>query len=155
MFWSKEPTKADLQQHKKLRIFGHSYIIRKINPLIDFKDGNIPQIFTSFVSRRKAEDKTPSESELNKRVYDMRSVVLAGLVSPEISKESGITLDDIFRDIEVATRLYIAIIEHSLNRFRGIKGFFFSIRTRLLLLIASQKGMESSLQKSPLMEVQA
>lgn len=154
MFWSKEPTKADLQQHKRLKIYGHSYVIRKVNPLIDFKDGNVPQIFTSFVSRRKIEEKPPTESELNKRVEDMRSVVKAGLVSPELSKD-GITIDDIFRDMDVAAKLYVAIIEHSLNRFRGLRGFFLSMRIKLLLLIASQKGTASGQATLPSAEMQA
>jgi hypothetical protein len=155
MFWNKTPSKADLQQHKRIGIFGHSYVIRKVNPLLDFKDGNIPQIFTSFVSRRKVEAKAPTDDDLKSRVDDMKTVVLAGLVSPEISKESGITIDDIFMDMEVGSRLYLAILEHSLNRFRGLRGFFFSVRFRYALSTALRNGTDSALQTSPLMEKQA
>jgi hypothetical protein len=154
MFWNKTPSKADLQQHKRIKIHGHVYVIRKLNPLLDFKDGNVPQIFTNFVTRRKTEEKKPVGGEERKRIEDMKAVIQAGLVSPEISKD-GITVEDMFRDMEVAASLYLSIIEHSLNHFRGLRGFFFSVRFRYALLTASQDGTGNDHQTSPLTQAPA
>jgi len=78
--------------------------------------------------------------------------VQAGLVKPELvpvgkgdqrGKEDGITVDDIFRDEDLAIKLYIEILAHSLNRFKGMRGLFFSIRIKHLLSTEWRKSMEN------------
>ena len=142
-----KPTKASLQEHKKISVGGSKFIIRKINPLADFNVNHMPQIFSSFQSRRRPED--PSISQQQRALIDMKAVVEAGLVSPELvpvskSKE-GITVDDIFRDSEIGMALYWEIIIHALNRFKGIRGIFFSAKMRRQL----QMLLQDAITKDP------
>lgn len=134
-------TKEELQGHKRITICGSKFTIRKINPIIDFDLEHIPQIFSSFQSARKTEKTAYSESSL---MQQMHRVVEAGLVDPPLvpvgkgdkrGKESGITVEDIFRDEEVGCKLFSEIMIHSLNRFRGMKKVFFSAKIRLEFFI--------------------
>lgn len=143
------PTKAALECHKKLRINGWDFVIKKINPLIDFKDGNMPQIFTSFVSKRNAEKPVLHQATITKLEDQMKSVIEAGLVSPKLSPrgtKNEITVDDLFRDQTTMGKLYLEIFMHSLNSFKGLKGFFMSLRIRYLLYILSRKNTGNFLQ---------
>lgn len=142
--------KSKLQGHRIVRVFGSRYVIRKINPLLDFPYDKVPQIFSSFYSKRPKVDTSPHPANIQKTLDDMKSIVAVGIVKPELipmgkgekrGKEDGITVDDLFVDIELGSKLYLEIIAHSLNRFRGLKGLFFSIKIRQLLFTEWQKNM--------------
>jgi len=145
-------TKQELQGHKKIKICGMKFIIKRINPLLDFESANIPQIFTTFISRRKTEA-LPDERKL---LNQMIPIIEAGVVSPELieigigekaGKEDGITAKDLFSNPEMGSKLFQEIMFHSLNRFSGIKGVFFSIKIRLSFYIDYLKNMENYRQK--------
>ena len=141
MFWRK-PSKEKLRQYKTVKFAGMRFVIRKLNPIVDFSQGKMPQIFTSFISKRKPEGNQPiSESILRKNQEDMKAVIQAGLIEPKFSDE-GINIDDILADSVLALKLYTEIIVHSLNVFRGLKGLFFSRKTKRLFYSEWQKNMD-------------
>ena len=143
--------KEKLQGHKTVKVFGARYVIRKINPLLDFSYDTMPQIFSSHISKRPVVDTTPHIAQLQKALKEMKLIVQTALVDPVLipvgkgekyRKEDGITVDDMFVDAELGSRLYLEIIAHSLNRFKGIKGFFFTMRIRHSLLTEWRKSMD-------------
>jgi len=146
--------KAKIQGWKRIVINGMSFVIRKINPLIDLPSDKIPQIFTEFQSRRPVDpNKIPTQQEIIRIQNDMKIIICAGVVSPHLvkteegdkhGKEDGLTVEDLFRDPSMGYKLYLEIFSHSLNVFRGLKGVFFSIRLRLLLLMRWRRDMESA-----------
>ena len=147
------PTKEELQGHKTLRIGGFVFKIKKINPIVDFPANQIPQIFSSFISRRKTEKKkTITEAETRKIQDDVYAVIKAGLIEPKLDPK-GIAVEDLFRYEDIGTQLYIEIIAHSLNRFRGLKGFFSLAKIKHAILISLQKGMAEHRQKLSLEKV--
>ena len=153
--FSTEPTKEALQGHKTIQIGGFVFKIRKINPLADFPSNRIPQIFSSFISKRKVDPakKVFTEAETRKIQDDVYGVVKAGLVEPKIDPPKGMAVEDLFRYEEIGTKLYLEIIAHSLNRFRGLKGFFTLAKIRRGLLMSLQNGtaknpLKSSLKKA-------
>jgi len=139
MWFDHKAEKWRLAGYKRIKVNGQIFTIRKINPLLDFKSDSMPQIFTSFISRRKVEPHTdPAKAQA-----DMMNVIEAGLVEPELvpigigesrGKEAGITVEDIFRDEQTGIKLYWEIIQHSLLRFRGIKELFFWLLIKRLRL---------------------
>jgi len=142
MLFSRKPTRARLRRYKTVRISGFKFVIRKLNPLIDFPDDKMPQIFTSFISRRKVDpEKQINEAALRKTYQDMKNVIEAGLVYPELSE--NLTIDDIMADYVLALKLYTEIVVHSLNMFRGLKGLFFSLKTKRLFYTTYASNMES------------
>ena len=128
MFWGKEPTKGTLEGRKVVVIDGSKYVIRKVNPLLDFNESGMPQIFAHFVSRRKAE----KADDPRRHLKDLYSVLEAGVVFPALVPDGkdGITARDIFRDMDHGMRLYWEIITHSMNKFKGLRGIFFSVMLR-------------------------
>ena len=144
--FDKCPTKEALQGHKTLRIGGFVFKIKKINPIVDFPANKIPQIFSSFISRRKVEKKTLNEAEIRKIQYDVYDVIKAGLIEPKLDPK-GIAVEDLFRYEDIGTQLYIEIIAHSLNRFRGLRGFFLLAKIKHVLLTSLQNGMAENRQK--------
>lgn len=155
----KNPSKEWLQNIKTVRINGHRFRIKSVNPLADFSTDKMPQIFASSYATARAfkeGDKVPVEYA--KRVRsDMMALVEAGLVEPELvsvgigdkkGKEQGITIEDIARDEATFTKLYWEIWLHSLNKFRGIRNFFFSLRLRYSLWTASRAVTGESRQMS-------
>jgi hypothetical protein len=128
-FFSKKTTVEELRGYKKITINGMRFTIKKINPLLDFHSDQMPQIFTDFVSARPSALPTMTPETIKKYQEDMYSIIRAGLVDPVLSKE-GITAEDLFRDMEVGSKLYQEILEHSMNRFKGLKKLFFSIKSK-------------------------
>jgi hypothetical protein len=133
--------KEQLQGHKIVKVCTSKFVIRRINPLLDFNLESMPQIFSSFQTRRKTE-KAPYDPKLI--VEQMMRVVEKGLVSPELvpvgvgdkrGKEDGITVEDIFRDEECGFKLYSEIMFHSLNKFSGLKKVFFSMKLKAVYYI--------------------
>lgn len=145
--FSTKPTTEKLRQYKKIKLSGMKFIIKKLNPLVDFPSGRMPQIFTYFVSRRKAEEPVINEAVLRKNLEDMKAVIVAGVVRPEIGEK--IQIEDILANSVLALKLYTEIIIHSLNMFKGVKGLFFSVKTRRAFYTEYRKNMESLQMKSP------
>lgn len=150
MFGYKKLTKEALQDHKVLKIKGYRFVIKKINPILDFESKDIPQIFVQYKSNRPEPDKT-SEAQLTRMQRDMEVVVTAGLIEPSLSKDSGtgLVVQDLFYDPELGSKLYFEIMLHSMNRFRGISKLFFSIKTRLKYSIECRKSLRNYQVKSP------
>jgi hypothetical protein len=149
-------TKASLNGYKTIKVCHSKFIIRRINPVMDFELEHMPQIFTAFQSRRNTEKSPVSEKNL---VEQMMRVVEAGLVEPELTpigkgkekgKEAGITIEDIFRDQELGFKLFTEIMLHSLNQFSGLKKVFFSMKIRVVFFINWLKLMASYQAKSHL-----
>lgn len=141
MLFSQKPTKARLRQYKHINACGMRFVIQKINPLADFPVDKIPQIFTSFVTKRKAESEVVlNEATIRRGFEDMKNIINAGLIKPELGKD--IFIDDIMSDSVLAMKLYVEIVAHSLTTFRGMKGLFFSARIRRLLFMELQKNLE-------------
>ena len=146
-------TRYEIMGFKRVTINGMKFVIRRLNPLLDFPEDKIPQIFTSYISRRPARDKPepePTVAALLKAQQDMHAVIEAGVVEPKIAKEGaeGICASDMFRDPTMGPKLYIEIISHSLNTFKGLRGVFFFHRIKLSLWIAWLKGMGEHRRKS-------
>lgn len=154
--FDKKVDKKALQQVKAVKVQGWQFRIKRINPLLDFTASNMPQIFSDFVSRRKPTEMTPLEAYKKSR-EDMESVIVAGVVEPKIvpafkgvdrGKEEDITVDDLFRVPDLAQELYWEILAHSMNRFGGLRGVFFSITSRFRRSIALRRSTASVLATS-------
>lgn len=137
------PTKAALEGHKSVKLGGAVYTIRKINPMVDFPPDKMPSIFTSHQSARKVDPARAVEANAKKGLEDMMAIVKAGLVSPNVSDpKSDVTVADIFRVPEHGAELYLAILDHTLNRFTGLRKVFFSRRIRASFWTAYQAATE-------------
>jgi len=136
--FSKKTTVEELRGYKKITINGMRFTIKRINPLLDFHSDQMPQIFTDFVSARPSALPTMTPETIKKYQEDMYAIIRAGVVDPVLSKE-GITTEDLFRDMEIGTKLYQAILEHSMNRFKGLKKLFFSIKSKYSSYIVWRK----------------
>lgn len=142
--FSKEITKARLEGHKCIRVNGMRFIIKRLNPLLDFPIDKMPQIFADYLNRRPARD--PKPTDLKKNIEDMLSIVEAAVVDPVLAGDGavGITAQDLFRDASLGAKLYIEVLAHSLNAFRGLKGIFFYHRIKWSLWTHWLKDMESN-----------
>ena len=140
--WPFKPKENDLvsrlRGYKKITIEGMRFTIKKINPFLDFQSDRIPTIFTDFISARKVEPAPLDSAALKKHQEDMYAIIKAGVVEPDLGS-NGITVEDLFRDMDLGVKLYLTILDHSLNRFRGLKKLFFSIKTKYSLYIKWQK----------------
>lgn len=162
-FFSREPGKSDLQGIKDITVLGSRFKIKKVNPLLDFTNETMPQIFTDFVTRRKRDAGIGDKIAESRRVLkDIAAMLQAGIVQPKLvpvaagpekGNETGVTVDDLMRDTDMATALYWEIVVHSLNRFKGIRGLFFSIRLRHALWILSRNDMVAAPPISPSVQV--
>lgn len=153
MYFSKEKA----QGFKRVKILGYKFTIRKLNPLLDFELREMPQLFTDFVSARKVKDRIPTETELLEIQKRMYRIIEAGLVEPRLvpigkgeshGRESGITVEDLFRIPDIGYKLAAEIVEHSLNRFRGLRGLFFSTWIKWSAYITLRKNMGGLPSKS-------
>lgn len=144
--------KAQLLGIRKVKVNGMNFVIKKINPLLDFPLDKIPSIFTDFSTKRKPEQSAIPLVAQKKCLDDMKSIIQAGVIEPKLvtigtgeneGKENGLTVNDILRDIEMASKLYIEIIANSLNRFKGVQGLFFLTLTRRMLFTEWRKNMAS------------
>lgn len=159
MIFKKDPQrlKARLQDLKTVKLAGVRFVIKKLNPLLDFPADQIPQIFTNFLSSRTKGSADLSSQDLARFEHDMIRIVEAALVEPvlvpvgkdaEKGRENGITIDDIFRDPQLGAELYNEVLLHSLNRFRGMNGLFFSIRMRYSQFMLHRKSLAEHLSRS-------
>jgi hypothetical protein len=148
LFGRKKSVREKLLNLKTVNIGGMVFVLRPVNPLLDFPTDKIPQIFTDWVSARKVEPKVPDTNDLKRMQQDMYAVIQAGLDSPKLYAKSadGITVEDLFRDPTIGVKLYHLILDHSLNRFKGLKRLFFSIGIKLALLTLYADDTVSRLQ---------
>lgn len=129
------------------------FVIKKVNPFLDFPADKVPQIFTDYISRRKVDPLAqPTQAEIQKIQEQMYAYVKAGvahivagkeklpLVERE-KKEEGVTVEDLFRDQQMGYKLYWEIMNHSLNQFKGLRGVFFSIKRRFWLFMHLRLSM--------------
>lgn len=143
---SKEAVKSDLLGLKKVRINGVTFTIKKLNPLLDFPPDRMPQFFSYYLKRKPVkEPEALSVEQLRKGLDEMKLVVETGIVA---MKPEGFAINDLFRWGDTGSRLYLEILAHSLNHFRGLKGVFFSIRIKRLLFTSWQKLMDENQSKS-------
>lgn len=147
--FTRAATVGELKGYKRVRIRGMRFVIRKLNPMLDFEADKMPTIFTAAHPRRGA-NKTPppmTPEAAERAEEDMYAIIAAGVVEPVLSKD-GLTPKDLFRDIGIGTALYIEIVAHSLNVFRGLKGLFFFHRIKLSMWIRWLNGMADLRRKS-------
>jgi hypothetical protein len=150
MNWLERRRKRKLLGHKRIEIKGMHFVIRKVNPLMDFPADKVPQLFTDFQTVRKPDPTKPPTIEQIKAMREqMLAFIQAGVVEPRLvpvgigdknGNEDGLTVDDICRDQDMGMRLYWEIMSHSLNTFSGVKSLFFSIKQKLLLSILLRIG---------------
>ena len=139
--FNKKITKKRLQQHKTVKIDGMKFVIKKINPLLDFPADRMPQIFTSFVSKRKVNpEQQLNEHSLRRSQEDVKLTIAAALIEPKLGDE--ITVEDIMTDATLTLKLYTEILVHSMNMFKGWKGLFFSAKIRRSLYSGYQENIE-------------
>lgn len=150
LFQKKRQSVADeIAGVKAVKVCGIKCVIRKLNPMIDFRADNIPQIFTDYLSLRKTEPTKQSFPTAQKTLEMLKDVVSAGLLSVggvPFAKDNkdGLTIADIERNNDLLGGLYLEIMTHTLNRFKGIKGVFFSQKIKQLFAIESLKSMASA-----------
>lgn len=133
--FSRRPTKEWLQAHRRVVVCGQRFVIRRISPLSDFDGASMPQIFTDTTRGQKPDLSIPAVA---KRVrQDMYAVVQAGVVDPPLAGpgKPGLNVEDVFRDEEVGTKLYLRILEHSLFRLRPWQIPFFFLGKLLVRCI--------------------
>ncbi len=149
--FSRKPAKAELQALKRLRLGGGVYMIRRLNPMLDFPGDRMPTVFSSYQSIRKT---APGASTMSpaKVLEEMMMVVAAGVVEPVLipagkgeakGREDGITVEDLFRDPAHGAALYYEIMAHTLNKFSGLKKIFFSLQIRRARSIGSRAAMDA------------
>lgn len=147
-FRKKKDLKERFLNLKTLKINGMSFTIKAISPLLDFPSDKMPQIFTDFVSGRNSPISEMSIERVKKIQHDMYSTIAAGVVEPVIKPvgtKNELTPEDIFRDPSMGVQLYYAIMNHSLNKFSGMKHLFFSTGIKLSMLIFYASGMVKDL----------
>ena len=156
MLFARQPTKAELQGHRVVKVGAFTFTIRRLSPLLDFEPDRMPQIFSAGVSRRKVrEDKPKAEAEVERILEDMAVVIEAGVVDPVVvpvgkgekkGREDGITVDDLMRYDDVAGKLYTEIIAWSMTKYRGWRGAVEVSRNKAIMLdaIAKRYGQRPS-----------
>lgn len=140
--FKKRSEKEELLDLKKITVGGIKFEIKKINPFLDFPTDKMPQIFTELAEKyQKNKDASVSEQEMMSIDSNIKPILEAGIYRPifeplgqgeQRGKEKGLTIQDLFIDREIAYKLFGEIMEHSLNRFKGLARLFFSLRIRLL-----------------------
>ena len=153
--FSRKPTAEVLRGHKKVRIGGFGFTIRKLNPLLDFPPDRMPQVFAASYRENPGKPKKPVENEARRMVDDMMATIEAGVVEPKLTPlkakntpPNSITAKDIIYQQDVGARLYVEIVAHSLNRYRGFRGAVFLALTRRVLLMPPRNGTDSGLPTS-------
>lgn len=126
----KKALKDELQGTKSVRVNGRRFVIRKVNPYLDFKPDRMPQVFTYYQQKGKAAPpRMENPAAIARAIEDMKAMVDAGLVSPRPGPAT-FEIVDLFRWGDLGSKLYLEILAHSLNQFSGLKGVFFSIAIR-------------------------
>src|SRR3990167_10384988 len=156
--FGRHPSKSDLKGEKSVKINGFLFRIRPLNPILDFREDNMPQVFAAYGSRRKTPEEPLGSEKLRRAMADIKATIEVGLVEPRLvpvgvgeakGNEPGTTIEDVMRDQDTAGKLYWEIIVHSLCRFKGLRGIFFSARLRHSLSMLLQRDTANFLTKSP------
>lgn len=148
--FGRSATLEEVRGHKTVKVNGMKFTIRRLNPLVDFPTDKIPQIFTSFKTRRP-DVASDSPESLRRAQEDMYNTLRAGLVDPPLVQEEakeGMKASDLFRDPTMGPKLFIEIVSHSLTVFRGLKGLFFFHKTKYWLWTLWLKDMGERRLKS-------
>lgn len=145
--------RAELRGWKTIRLRGRRYVIRKLNPILDFQLDRMPMIFSAYAPTKVAQGKAAEALNLRRIQEEMMEVVRVGVVEPQLTpvaagdgrgREPGITVEDLFRDPEIGAALYQEIIIHTWNRYQGLRGVFFSAATRRAFHTGRRRTMESA-----------
>jgi hypothetical protein len=149
--FAKRPSKEALQGHKRVSVYGMRFVIRRINPFLDFPADKMPSIFADHVSRREFDPAKAGPLDIRRVREDLSRVIRAGVIDPPLTETGaeGITVDDLDRMPGLLNALYAEIIGHSLNMFRGLRGVFFSIRLKLWLSTLWRNDTAKSPPTSP------
>lgn len=154
------PDKAGLQGLKVVKVNHSRYTIKRLNPLLDFDESNMPQVFTAYQSRRRKlpEAEQGDAAKATRAMREMYDVVKAGVVEPKLvpvgagemrGMEDGITVEDLFRDGTTGPQLYWEVLSHSLNRYKGVMGTVFFLLARLRQYMPSRPSTADSPAKLP------
>ena len=129
---------------------GQRFTIRRLSPLVDFGVDRMPQVFTDTTRGQKLDLAIPA---VQKRVREgMHEVLLAGVVDPPLKPngaKDALTPEDVFRDVDVGTRLYMLILEHSLFKLRPYQVPFFLAVKMLMRFTYWLRSMGSGPATSP------
>lgn len=148
--FSRKPDIEELRGYKAIKIKGMRFVIKRLNPFLDFPIETMPTIFTDFYSRHK---ETPSLDavQVKKIQEDMQRVVASAVIEPNLipigtgdkkGREPGITAEDLFRDPDLGYKLYNTIMAHSLRQFGGLKGLFFYLRAKYWSFMKCRKHLD-------------
>lgn len=128
---------------KSVKINGFKFKIKKINPFLDFEGDELPELFTIYQKPKKENLNINYDYQIKKFKEEIKSVIKAGTYDPNLKdNDINLTVDDIFRDPDVAFKLYSEIVAHSLKKYSGIRGLFFYLKIRLSLFIHWRKNMD-------------
>ena len=149
--FGQKPTRESLHGHKRVKVGGMAFTIRRLAPLSDFPADRMPMVF-SDTTRHEAVD-MGNQSVIKRVQEDMRAVVQAGVVDPPLNQKDGISVADLFRDPDVGYNLYSVIMEHSLLHMAGKRIQFFFLAAPLLRftiwLRSTARGLARSLGREP------
>lgn len=116
--WFKRKTLSEVvHERKKLTVYGIPFVIKKINTF-NFLDGSkaMIQVYDTY----KANLGTgPDMTSSKKLVEHYRDVIMAGVVSPKLTRkkgEEGFFVDELFENPELMNAVYTAIIEFTYGK---------------------------------------
>ncbi len=132
-------TLEKLRGHKKIKINGLQFVIKRINPLVDFPDDRMPSIFTDKVKADQPENTPPltNQKRMEELKEDVGMILSAGLVDPSVKNDQGIgdiTIDELFLDPTACIKLYIEIMRNSIQALDWKQRVFFWIAAKSLFL---------------------
>lgn len=128
--------------------------------MLDFPSDKLPALFTDNPWANDPKKQIPPSPDSVKKIQQMMYMYIeAGVVEPKLlpvgkgddrGKEDGITVEDLFRNPNLGSKLFNEIVFHSIGREGGLGNLFFSIRKKLGLLTLFQSGMVKDLAISSL-----
>lgn len=114
-----------INETKKVRIKGITFRIRKIDPL-NYLDGSkaIQKVYDVYEEKKKNEAPIVSDSDIKKAKEHFRDVILAGTISPKLSRkedESGFWVEKLFLDWELVESLYTQIMTYTYGKKKLVR----------------------------------
>lgn len=117
-----------LVETKKVKVKGINFRIKKIDAL-SYLDGSksLIKMYDVYQGKKKASDDFMTEGDLKKTREHFKDVLLAGVVSPKLSRkedEDGVFVDKVFVDWDLVEKLYTEIMlftygKKKLSTFQG------------------------------------
>jgi hypothetical protein len=110
--------KDELYKTKKIKVCGVRFAIKKVN-MLNYLDGSevlVQKFDIHKTAAAKAAGPTPS---VNKYLKHQKQILVAGVAEPKLVfdvKEDGVLVDDIFINEEMASELYLAILEYTYGK---------------------------------------